>query len=460
MYRNSASFPGNNIVPLGLASPSKSNDDSEPDLPALLDRKRRQLDEEITQFKALKDKEFEDFERSLKKQRQKRKTGHKKKKDASASVGSDSKPGALSLLGGPLKNEVHQNGNTLPSQSSDRPETPPRRTPLSKPTTSIDRSNVNGETTPPGTGSGSPSTTKHLCEQLSRSPPLQIPPYRPLKEKSSKENISLVSKEQHDSFAGVFTPAYLPLLDSKETRHSEIPEIKLQRHNSFSNSQTSSMLSPISRSHRALTAPTLPSTSLPSALRTASGTAVRKRKHVTFQLADSAVVDPSSSYEELPSPEPRAESANEMNGISELMTNGNRQDTGTDDETDEGLLPPFSSRRLSSPTIKGKAKDSTTVMDPELSPRSLGDHLDEADDGGSGVGFFELDEEIASPGFGTVRPFEVDDLADDLRENEKARSRRAERPVNGGEKYTFEYGGSVPIDIVRPSGSWVGSFGH
>jgi hypothetical protein len=38
-------------------------------------------------------------------------------------------------------------------------------------------------------------------------------------------------------------------------------------------------------------------------LRTANGSAIRKRKHVTFQLGDATVVEPSSSYSELASPE-------------------------------------------------------------------------------------------------------------------------------------------------------------
>jgi hypothetical protein len=170
-------------------------------------------------------------------------------------------------------------------------------------------------------------------------------------------------------------------------------------------------------------------------LRTASGTTVRKRKHVTFQLADSAIVEPSSSYEEMPSPSPRAERPGD--GMIDDMLGGPYED---DDE-------PRPTRGLAlavpSPTLRGRDK------------RVPGDLTEAVADSSTGVGFFELDEELESPGLDSAAPF-VEDFEE---ESSPVESRRGSA---SGEKslQTYEYSGSVPIDIVRPSSSWVGSFGH
>ena len=465
MYRHSASFPGNHIGP--TTKPSSSNrvsDDSDSDMSLLLEQKRQQLDEEIVQFKALKDKEFQDFENSLRKQRRKRKREAKAQKESSRPNEPEARPGALSLLGGVNKNGNQLNGGTEPARKTfDKSEDgrSARHPSSSQPTTSLDRQNIKGETTPPR--AGSPLPTEHLSKQISRSPPNPNLAHTPPKGWSRKAPTpSTPIKENHDSFTGVFTPAYLPLLESKATKdplHHQTADPKLQRHNSFSHSQTSSsILSPTSQSQRSQTAPVLPSTSLPSALRTASGSAVRRRKHVTFKLADSVVVDPSSSYEEGPSPEPREEGGDEMHGMNSDRRNGKpHAEESTSNEAEAGLPPPSWKRQIRSPTIKGRERRPSPISaDPNLSPRA---NLDQADDGGSGVGFFELDEEIASPGFGAVRPFEMDE-ADDLQEDETAKGRWKQGDYFEDEKgQTYEYGGSVPIDI-RPTGSWVGTFGH
>jgi hypothetical protein len=90
-----------------------------------------------------------------------------------------------------------------------------------------------------------------------------------------------------------------------------------------------------------------------------------------------------------------------------------------------------------------------------------------AEDGGSGVGFFELDEELGSPGFTEERGFDfaVEDAEEDL-EDEKKGGLNVDVDVDDDVDEKFTVGsfaaGSVPIDIVRPtiSGSWIGSFGH
>lgn len=179
---------------------------------------------------------------------------------------------------------------------------------------------------------------------------------------------------------------------------------------------------------------------------------------MTFKLADSVVVDPSSSYEEGPSPEPREEGSDEMHGLNGVQSNGKSHAEGNkSNESEAGLPLPIWKRQIRSPTINGRERRPSPISaDPNLSPRA---NLDQADDGGSGVGFFELDEEIASPGFGEVRPFGMEE-ADDLQGDETAKGRGTQGDYFEDEKgQTYEYGESVPIDI-RPTGSWVGTFGH
>lgn len=476
MYRNPTSIAGNNIVASGrFPSPSKNSDDSDSETPVLLNQKRRELDQEVAQFKEAKDREFHDFEKSIRKQRPKRKRESKARKESSNSAEVGSKPGALSLLAGLSKNG-NVNGNCTPlAKGSDTPEIQkqPKIAPLSKPTISLDRKNIRGETTPTY---GSPLPAEKLTRQLSKSPENGSLACTPPKLRSPiLANPPTPMRESHDLFAGVFTPSFLPLLESADSKgavHAQRPDNKLQRHNSFSHSQSSSeLLSPTSRSQRAQTAPTLPSTSLPSALRTASGTTVRTQKHVTFQLADSAIVEPSSSYEEMPSPDPREESKELTNGILEkIVSNGKAE---TDKEIDQHVVasfpPQFGQKPLRSPTIHGKAQSVSklSVNDDDLSPMSAEENLGQADDGGSGVGFFELDEEIASPRFGDVRPFEMDEMDDGVDQDDRGdkpgrrdigSQRDIYRPSSTSTAY--EYSGSVPIDIVKPTGSWVGSFGH
>jgi hypothetical protein len=471
MYRNPTSLTSGNIVsPTRLPSNTKNKDEADLDISVLLEQKRQQLDDEIEQFKAAKDKEFLEFEKGLRRQRQKRKKEQKAAKISEAAISNSEKgqkAGALSLFAGTTNADAQSNGNVASSRDA-------RHLPSSTPTTSLDRRNIHGETTPPP---GSSPSSQKLTKQISRSPTSEMLAYTPPKGRSSSKpnppQPQTITKANHDSFAGVFTPSFLPLLESKSKKDyaaSQLPDIKLQRHNSFSNSQSNNdLLSPLTRSERSQTVPVIPSTSLPSALRTASASVMRKRKHVTFQLADSAIVEPSSSYEELPSPEPREEAKEEMNGISKIMTNGRSAQEGSDEDSETGLMPPFSQKQISSPIIKGKEKSKdkkSSTEDGELSPGALPSTLDQADDGGSGVGFFELDEEIASPGFGAVRPFELDEDEDDYPSPNSQNPRRASTTsIEDMEseqymKQAYVYSGSVPINIIKPSGSWVGSFGH
>ena len=181
---------------------------------------------------------------------------------------------------------------------------------------------------------------------------------------------------------------------------------------------------------------------------------MRKRKHVTFQLADSAIVEPSSSYEEMPSPGPklRSESEDEASSIDEHMAESITSSIDGQNDTDDMRGPQSPAPAFLSPQIRGREREGSA--DSDTSGFSGG--FTGADDGGSGVGFFELDEELSSPGPVETKSlkFDVQDLdPDDVHGN-----------PGGGKVIDEKYGsfgvGSVPIDIVRPTGSWVGSFGH
>jgi hypothetical protein len=470
MYRNSASIPPNHVVT--SSGSSRDGDDSDSEVALLLDQKRREIEQEVALFKASKDQQFRDFEKSLLKSKHRRKRNGQPKKSASEASDGAANPGALSLLAGVPRATSRAVDGEAAEQVPERLAV--KSAPSSKPTISLDRSNIKGQTTPP-TGE-SPRPSEKLVRQISRSPDnrgtgsgADASVGRDYKADECREP----TDNSNDSFAGVFTPSYLPLLESQQDQrptNGQSPEIRLQRHNSFSHSQSSSeMFSPVSRSQRSQTAPILPSTSLPSALRTASGTAIRKRKHVTFQLADSAIVEPSSSYEEMPSPEPREESKNDIGAITEVMSNGTKEREAVAEDSDEGtILPRFGHKPLRSPTIKGKQLSNTKEYPfPEafLSSESLQGDLLQAVDGGSGVGFFELDEEIASPGFGEVRPFEFDDGSaseGQSKADEKLKHTRDDLDLDEEAylKTTYELSGSVPINISRPTGSWIGSFGH
>jgi hypothetical protein len=89
-------------------------------------------------------------------------------------------------------------------------------------------------------------------------------------------------------------------------------------------------------------------------LRTASGSAIKKRKHVTFQLGDATVVEPSSSYSELPSPE----------------------------------------EQVSRERIDEDMRTAVKNIMPSPTTPDLGGTLAVPRGGGASVGFFELDEEL------------------------------------------------------------------
>lgn len=256
---------------------------------------------------------------------------------------------------------------------------------------------------------------------------------------------------------------------------------------------------------------------------------------MTFRLADSAVVEPSSSYEEMSSPDLPVEREGAAGRASSTKTSGSVKGIATVLSSED--IPWSWSKGPTSPVVeKGDAGGMNLVGDGEeyeedeenapLTMRNVNGHSHEnlsssapvgstaggtgagfsfqsAPDGGSGVGFFELEEEMHSPfvsprrilrGDGTRGGFFDDwgvEMDEDLEEEVQMERTQEERiagemetrvdddhdrggkdgdavglgiaatPIkDDGTASTFA-SGSVPIDIVvRPSSSWVGSLGQ
>lgn len=143
----------------------------------------------------------------------------------------------------------------------------------------------------------------------------------------------------------------------------------------------------------------------------------------------------------MPSPSPREEQTVE-DGIDELL--------GAPAHAEDDVPEPTRGLALAVP--------SPTLMGRDRRLNGIPGDLTEAVENGPGVGFFELDEELNSPAVDAGKPF-LDDFEE---ESSPVESRKGDALEEKGERalLTYEYGGSVPIDIVRPSSSWVGSFGH
>ncbi|KIX93450.1 uncharacterized protein Z520_10869 [Fonsecaea multimorphosa CBS 102226] len=517
MYRNSAQLKCiKGIPPNALPSPDNTSD-SDSELLDALDQKRRQLDEEVAKFKAAKDREFREFEKQL--------WVNKKRSRAGANSASEGTPtrassttSALNLLASTQNGSVPGRPGYKARRDAGAGDKVRKPAPLSGPTLSLEKLNITGETTPPLHTLGTPPTPTILARARSRSPTSAAarpttPPPTQLKTDPPLTSTPTPSKDRSDPFAGVFTPMYLPLLESsdrspivrspqpmtsaeEEAKRLQLDAESKERADQVLKQQARSSQSlppqPVSptvvATKRAQSTSILPSASLPSALRSTSGGG-RRRKHVMFQLADLKVVDPSSSYEEGPSPELEGETdmkGEAQHGGHSLEQHGN-QVSDVRDKGSPGLLGAKDRRRgrgrggrfispipsplaspspspTPSPALNGGSPSASPLQSPRLisSPDESGfsGGLVGAADGGSGVGFFELDEELASPALRDGRPAEAFDLEVEDEISEKI----GRDPAGAGEKglgiIPQVQVGSVPIDIVKPSGSWVGSFGH
>lgn len=661
--RSLMSLPNTNTTPI----------DSEYDILLELEAKRRQLDEEVANFREQKDKEFRDFEKELRASRKRKSSfsssmGEKQRYGSSKPPSRTSSSSALNLLAGRGTLKQPQ-PNSLPktkTETSTLKRTSSQAEPsVCQPVVSIEKLNVKGQNAPPpspkklDSSPMSESLTRTLSQSSSTSsihtpiPSSKQSMPSPTSETSSKPS-SDEGKHQN-TFSGLFTPSYITLIDQKSDANNysssalETPPAEEESATAPSSWKsnplgealpiTSSSYPPrivmspgghVYASKRAYTAPTVSSKRIPSALRTASGGAMdRKRKHVTFRLADSAIVEPSSSYEEGPSPQledgdsekgekspsghrsplrmsksqlhrvlsPDEEDAEagvmpgmgmgeviqKLNDytVSEAAKHGENlvlevdenqkleddvedddegddeedlpmvlssrhqdhveddsdrhfdvnyhehededEDDDTEDEEDGYFSPKakhvstmsplprgnsplapyrdehwaelsssdkdrllFEARRLSDEGEEARQRNSDKIASQKFNETGFTGGLKQNDDGGSGVGFFELDEELASPDSRQATPFEFDNDADDVdtvdHDNEEMNLTKptglglstpaTNEEVMAGQKHKWEGGpttpkfgvGSVPIDIVRPSmsvsSSWVGTFGH
>lgn len=323
MYRHSAAL---NIGAKthGFLAPSPARDDqsaseSESETVAELDRKRRQLDEEIAHFKTQKEKEFRDFEQDLRRKRKRKRSPANSDNHIARTPPTD--PSVLSLLGS--RPQANGHANKQSQQYGSRLKPVP-----SKPTLSVEKLTIVGTNAPPTTADARPSvlarpltnTTTTTLHTQNEKPPILAPTANTQNNIKQEPPLTPIARDHNDHFAGVFTPAYLPLLDSRSSTTHSTPQVQPQDQLSHSDpapqtpqpgSESSSLpSSPISPripnpAKRSYTSPLLSSASLPSALRATSAdtSSTKKRKHVTFRLADSAVVEPSSSYEEVSSPD-------------------------------------------------------------------------------------------------------------------------------------------------------------
>lgn len=328
-----------------LPSPEYTGDsDSDSEIIQELEQKRRQLDEEIANFRAHKEKEFKDFEAELKARRRQKRALQLSFERQSASNNYEftknspsATPPNQSMPSGREKKACSPRGQSSKRHSEPirliKPNSGPKAT---SPTICLDRMTIQGQNVPkshasplqtPPTPSGTPSFTssnssrdssitadKPVCSEfasINSDQPREHPPVSP--EERFKE----------EAFAGLFVPGYLQLHGSRNDRSnrmiegtatepasptapSMIPESMTQHSTSLPTPSSIPDSFHVPTTKRSYTSPSAVTRgTLAPIIRNVNGRKRTngKRKHVTFQLADRAIVEPSSSYEEGPSPD-------------------------------------------------------------------------------------------------------------------------------------------------------------
>jgi len=401
-----------------LPSPEYTGDsDSDSDIILELEQKRRQLDEEVARFGAQKDKEFRDFEAELKARKRQKRAQQQPQKDNASNYYEFTKnspsttPPSVSLLGG-CERKV-RSPNSIRAYKQSEPIKLMKSNVGSKvttpPTIRLDRTNIKGENipqshanalqTPPTPHDFSlPSSSQAHASSDSASiqsePPRDKPPLSPAK------------KNHEQAFARLFISACLPhhdkgngqdqidrptegtqtepasptdptmVVDAMPPQSSSLPT---------QSSLTDSLQMPSTR--RAYTSPsTVTRRTLAPIIRNVNGRkrSTGKRKHVTFQLADRAIVEPSSSYEEGLSPDAENES-------SDRRTSDDSTDSASSQEPSEPPQRPVVQRRNTPGDPLGRRiREITPVSTPDAEiGMSMGDLLlaggDEGGAPGSGV---------------------------------------------------------------------------
>lgn len=300
-----------------LPSPEYTGDsDSDTDIALELNQKRRQLDEEIARFRAVKDREFREFEIDLKSRRQYRKGSISKTSYHGGSRPSPSTtPPTTSLLTGYTKKIQSPHRSPAMKHSEPmrliKPNTGPKAT---TPTIALDKLTIRGENIPP-----SQKSPIHSAVPRNASGGYLLP------SEVDKHDFATsgLKIDRNDAFARFPTSKYLPVLDPRVCSPGEEVEgtqtepaspaepsfiIESVAVHSSSMPTASSIPEPfqVPSTKRAYTSPSsINRRTLPPIIRNHNGRkrTASKRKRVTFQLADRAIVQPSSSYEEGPSPD-------------------------------------------------------------------------------------------------------------------------------------------------------------
>ena len=454
-------------------SPARTEaDDVESEICAQLLKRREEIDQEIAKFTSRKEKEFREFEKELR-SKKKRSKSPTLRSSTSPSRAAKPEPGALGLVADGDKPRANGSATKVPLQER-RVKTPPP----SKPTLSLDKLTINGTSTP----RKEQATPPAALQRLSRSPSNQHLAFTPPRVRSPKPPIPGTNDRNDTSLSGVFTPAFLPLLDSNHDSSSTgTPEPSLKPPVPVETIAALALTAPDPtkpkpRLQRSFTDPTSrnPNTSSgkPSALRTPSGTLRSKRKRVTFQLADSAIVEPSSSYEETATPSPRLTSPNSEQDplASEGARQKNERRSQSLPETDQFYSRDNDPDRPGGVDLDAEAAQQEEINSPPpllrqsshsegnedfvgariLDSRRLlrsdsagsGDLLssslpERAADGGSGVGFFELDEELSSPDAKRTS-FEAGDAELDDDDERDEQGERGTRGVKDEEEDLFD----------------------
>ena len=273
------SISNSDLAPALDSSFDPDQDQEEQGILRALKLQRQRVDEEIAQFRALKEQEFRDFETNLRSRRRGSAGQNGHKHDPTNTV---------APIRIPAKSTPSKCATTVDARSS-------RRQNLDEKVLSDQLRTLSGEdrialTLPSPSPSPSRSSSTAIQSAMSASSAIvtNTPP----------------AYERERDFHGLFTPAFLPLLESKQ-----VPLTALSSSNSPKNSPNATKPKPASvrdkrnsldlRSDKTTSPLIQPSSSLPSALRrTSSDGRPKSPKHVTFRLSDFTVVDPASSYQE------------------------------------------------------------------------------------------------------------------------------------------------------------------
>lgn len=376
-----------------LPSPDYTGDsDSESEIAQELTQKRRQLDEEVARFQAQKDKEFRDYELELKARRRQRKVqqhflrnNNSYYHDFTKNSPSATPPASsISMLTG-FEEKIQG-----PSSSHNVRQSEPIRlmkssagSKVTTPTICLDKISIIGENVPQPhlTHLGTPPTPTSTVSQIASRASPTVHARSASKERVSPQNKSpKIPEDRHeDNSTQMFSSPYLPLLESRHDRPGPIEGTQTEPASPTGHSMdieavpvTSSSLPTessmsnefnVPATKRAYTSPsTLNRKTLPPIIRNVNGRkrAGGKRKHVTFQLADRAIVEPSSSYEEGPSPDPDEESERRGSSESDLSQ------SVMDNNSVEAARPPIA-RKLTPLDPFGRRKRNIV---PEDTPES------------------------------------------------------------------------------------------